>query len=166
MQQGSYSWDFQKDPLHFTTFQITPTTWLGSFWINYNLRRKLLFTRMWAQLLIRTPWSLKDVDSNRINNRVRALIISQLCNYGVISLNNLKLACNFLPHVWINCTEVDFKFVRILFEDKIDWHIFISMLCIDYTCHYCIKSLPTYKYVIILSCSTLHYVFHMCKATC
>ena len=159
MQQRSFSWNFQKDPLHFTTFQTTPTTWSVLIRINYNLRGRLYLTRIWARLLIRTPWSLKDVNPSRINNRIRALVMSQLCNYGVISSINLELKCNSLPHVLINCTEADFESVRFLFQDEIDWRIFISMLHINYTWHCCIKSLPMYKCVITMP---LHYVFHMC----
>lgn len=120
MRHGSYSWEFQKDPLHFTTFQASPTTWSVSIRANYNLRKRLRLDKMWARLLIRLPWSLKAADPIRINNRVRALVTSQLSNFGVISPINLELACRSLPRVWINSTEADFEFVRILFKDEMN----------------------------------------------
>ena len=48
MWHRSYSWEFQKDPLHFTTFQASPTTWSVSIRANYNLRKRLFLDKMWA----------------------------------------------------------------------------------------------------------------------
>lgn len=108
MSRGCFISDFQKDPLHFLTFQASPTSWSVLIRANYNLRKALRLRAMRARVTIWTYHKLQDVPADAISTRVRALVMRYINNCGIISPRVIEAACSSIVSTWINCNCITF----------------------------------------------------------